>query len=81
MPVVRHWFGYRKARPAGLNREVLTGVYTDRWYPEWTSELRLVLEALEVLVALEGPHLGLLDEVMASDLLLDTAFTSSVVRR
>lgn len=69
MPVVRHWFGYRKLKPSGKSSGVLSEINADAWSEDWTTELMEILTSLSWLIALEEVADGLLREVMSGGLL------------
>lgn len=69
MPVVRKWFSYRKADPAGKISSELDRINAEHWVPEWTEELNDLLTVLRRLVELEPGTGDLLDRVVAGPLL------------
>jgi hypothetical protein len=67
--VLKSWFNYRKAEPGGKKTSPLDHVHTSRWDPDWTVELLELLTVLVRLVDLEPAQAGVLERVLAGDLL------------
>jgi hypothetical protein len=69
MPVLRKWFGYRKAKPTGRASGELSEINATEWLDEWTDDLVEILTSLTWLVALEAPAADLLADIVAGPLL------------
>ncbi|WP_345552056.1 type ISP restriction/modification enzyme [Streptomyces lannensis] len=64
MPVLRKWFGYRKAAPNSKKTSPLDDIHVDNWPSEWTSELIELLSVLRRLVDLLPAQRDLLAEIL-----------------
>jgi hypothetical protein len=71
MPVLRKWFAYRQAIPAGKSSGVLSKINSNHWYEEWTDDLVGILSRLTWLVALETTAEPILKAVARGPLLND----------
>ncbi|HEY3505621.1 MAG TPA: type ISP restriction/modification enzyme [Actinocatenispora sp.] len=70
MRIVKHWFDYRKADPAGRRGgSPLDSLHTRRWPAEMTEELRDLVAVLEACLALQPRQAALLDRVLAGTLI------------
>ncbi|MGW9494189.1 type ISP restriction/modification enzyme [Streptomyces prasinus] len=65
MPVVKKWFGYRKASPNSKKTSPLDDVHVDAWPSEWTGELIELLSVLRRLTDLAPAQDALLAAVLA----------------
>ncbi|MFD0227789.1 type ISP restriction/modification enzyme [Streptomyces hirsutus] len=65
MPVVKKWFGYRKASPNSKKTSPLDDIHVDTWPSEWTSELIELLSVLRRLTDLAPAQDALLAAVLA----------------
>lgn len=65
MPVLRKWFGYRKASPNSKKTSPLDECHVDVWPEEWTTELIELLSVLRRLVDLLPTQQDLLAEILA----------------
>lgn len=79
-----HWFSYRKKdrkRPVVAKRRTpspLDDIYSDRWLPEYTSELINLLNVLGLLVDLEPQQAQLLDRICSAQTLPKTLWETSL---
>ena len=64
MPVLRKWFGYRKASPNSKRTSPLDDIHVDAWPSEWTEELLQLLSVLRRLVDLFPAQHDLLADVL-----------------
>src|SRR5690606_2622533 len=78
--VVKSWFDYRKAKPAGRRGSPLDDIHVDSWEPDWTSEFIDLLTVLTRLVDLEPAQAELLAAVRHHELLTRADLATSVVR-
>jgi hypothetical protein len=72
MPVIKKWLGYRTSKGAG--RAASSGSPLDQirpttWEPEWSDELREIVHVLIETESLRPRGVGLLDRIMASELI------------
>lgn len=65
MPVVKKWFGYRKASPNSKKTSPLDDIHVATWPSEWTSELIELLSVLRRLTDLAPAQDALLAAVLA----------------
>ncbi|WCN04292.1 type ISP restriction/modification enzyme [Streptomyces sp. M92] len=65
MPVIRKWFGYRKASPNSKRTSPLDDIHVESWPSEWTEELVQLLSVLRRLTDLLPAQRDLLAEVLA----------------
>lgn len=79
MPVVRHWFGYRKKNPAGNRKSPLDQIIATTWTPAMTTELLELLNVLGRCVELEPVQRELLDRIAAGPLITVDDLTASGV--
>lgn len=63
MFVVKHWFDYRKKKPAGVAGSPLNDVIATAWTPAMTTELLDVLNVLGRCVQMEPRQTALLDRI------------------
>lgn len=63
MFVVKHWFDYRKKKPAGVAGSPLNNIIATAWTPAMTTELLDVLNVLGRCVQLELRQTALLDRI------------------
>lgn len=66
MPVLKHWFGYRKRHPSGVQGSPLCEIAAKRWTSSRTTELLELLNVLGTCLALEPRQDILLSQVMDS---------------
>jgi len=78
--VVKSWFDYRKAKPAGRRGSPLDDIHVDSWEPDWTSEFIDLLTVLTRLVDLEPAQAELLAAVRHHELLTRADLATSGVR-
>lgn len=64
MPVLRKWFGYRKASPNSKKTSPLDDIHVEVWPSEWTEDLIQLLSVLRRLVDLIPAQRELLAEVL-----------------
>ena len=72
--VIRHWFSYRqkdRSRPVIGGRKVspLMKINSDRWRPEYTSQLLDLLNLLGLLIELEADQRALLAAILGHPLI------------
>jgi hypothetical protein len=67
-PVVKSWFDYRKANPAGKRTSPLDHIHLDTWPGEWSTEFTDLLTVVTRLVELEPVQAGLLQRALAGPL-------------
>lgn len=79
MPVIRHWFGYRKKRPSGRRSSPLDDIVATRWTATMTTELLELLNVLGRCVALEPRQDELLGKVLDGPLITIDDLTASRV--
>lgn len=79
MPVVKHWFGYRKRKPAGKRTSPLDDIVATTWTPAMTTELLELLNVLGRCVELEPQQDELLGRILAGPLLTTDELTSAGV--
>ncbi|GGP89258.1 hypothetical protein GCM10010233_00930 [Streptomyces pseudogriseolus] len=65
MPVLRKWFGYRKATPNSKKTSPLDDIHVSSWPSEWTTDLIELLSVLRRLVDLIPAQRDLLSEILA----------------
>ncbi len=70
MPVLRHWFGYRKKIPSDKWSSMLDEIVAISWTAEMTTELLRVINILGRCIALEPRQADLLERVLNSPLLM-----------
>ncbi|WP_405668028.1 type ISP restriction/modification enzyme [Streptomyces sp. NBC_00055] len=71
MPVVRKWFGYRKASPNSKKTSPLDDIHVDNWPSEWTTDLIELLSVLRRLVDLLSAQRDLLAEILAGPVITE----------
>ncbi|MGW3844472.1 type ISP restriction/modification enzyme [Streptomyces sp. NPDC005075] len=71
MPILRKWFGYRKASPNSKKTSPLDDIHVDVWPSEWTTELIELLSVLRRLVDLLPAQQDLLAEILASPIVTE----------
>jgi hypothetical protein len=69
MWVVKHWFGYRKKKPAGVRKSPLDHIVAGTWTPAMTTELLELLNVLGRCVALEPRQAEVLERIVDSPLI------------
>lgn len=83
MPVVKHWFGYRKRNPDGARSSPLNDIVANSWTAAMTTELLDLLNVLGCCVALESRQDALLAKIVEGPLVtvgeLETAEVLPVV--
>lgn len=79
MPVVKHWFGYRKRRPDGTRSSPLNDIVATTWTPAMTTELLDLLNVLERCVALAPEQDSLLTKIVSGPLITVDDLVSSGV--
>jgi hypothetical protein len=68
MPVLKKWFGYRKASPNSKRTSPLDDIHVDTWPQEWTGELIELLSVLRRLTDLAPAQDALLTAVLTGPL-------------
>jgi hypothetical protein len=61
MPVLKHWFGYRRKHPAGKRETPLDRIIAATWTSDMTTELLELINVLGRCIALEPAQEDLLD--------------------
>lgn len=80
MRVVKHWFDYRKKRPAGKRTSPLDDMVAQTWTPTMTTELLELLNVLGRCVELEPRQKELLDRIADGPLItVDDLTTAGVL--
>lgn len=80
MPVVKHWFGYRKKKPSGNRKTPLDQIVATRWTSTMTTELLELLNVLSRCVELEPRQEDLLDRIANGPLItIDDLVESGVL--
>jgi hypothetical protein len=79
MPVVKHWFGYRKKSPSGNRKSPLDYIAATTWTSAMTTELLELLNVLGRCVELEPVQRKLLDRIAGSPLITLDDLTASAV--
>ncbi|MGW1542273.1 type ISP restriction/modification enzyme [Streptomyces sp. NPDC002309] len=79
MPVVRKWFGYRKASPNSKKSSPLDDIHVDSWPSEWTTELVELLSVLRRLVDLIPAQRDLLTEILAGPVITEQDLRGAAV--
>ena len=69
MPVVKHWFGYRKRKPDGTRSSPLNDIVATTWTTAMTTELLDLLNVLGRCVALAPEQDALLTKIVAGPLI------------
>ncbi|WP_158684578.1 type ISP restriction/modification enzyme [Amycolatopsis orientalis] len=69
MPVVKHWFGYRKKSPHGTHSSPLNDIVATAWSPSMTTELLNLLNVVGRCAALAREQDKLLSEIVAGPLI------------
>lgn len=64
MPIVKHWFGYRKKAPVGTRSSPLNDIIATTWTPAMTTELLDLLNVLGRCVALAPKQDTLLTTIL-----------------
>jgi hypothetical protein len=64
MPIVKHWFGYRRRRPSGVHSSPLDEIVATSWTPSMTSELLDLLNVLGRCTALQEKQETLLRRIL-----------------
>lgn len=77
MPVVKHWFDYRKKKPSGNRKTPLDQIVATRWTPTMTTELLELLNVLGRCVELEPRQEQLLDRIADGPLITIDDLTAS----
>ena len=79
MPVIKHWFGYRKKKPSGNRKTPLDQIVATRWTATMTTELLELLNVLGRCVELEPRQEHLLDRIADGPLITTDDLTASGV--
>lgn len=79
MPVVKHWFGYRKKNPDGTRSSPLNDIVATTWTPAMTTELLDLLNVLGRCVALAPEQDKLLAKIVTGPLIKVEDLVSSGV--
>ncbi|GAB3886653.1 hypothetical protein GCM10029964_051290 [Kibdelosporangium lantanae] len=79
MPVVKHWFGYRKKVPTGKRTSPLDDIVANTWTSEMTTELLDLLNVLTLCVALEPRQEDLLDRILDGPLITVDDLTAAAI--
>lgn len=69
MPVIRHWFGYRKRSPSGKKGSELDEIVPDSWTAAMTTELLDLINVVELCIELEPTQREILSEILSGDLI------------
>lgn len=72
MPVLKKWLGYRTAKGTGKaasSKSPLDQIRPDRWYPEWSNELREVVHVLTESLTLMVQGAELLTRILEGPLI------------
>ncbi len=77
MPVLKHWFGYRKKRPDGTRSSPLNDIVATSWTPAMTTELLDLLNVLGRCVVMERKQDALLARIVAGSLITVNDLTSA----
>lgn len=77
MPVVKHWFGYRKKHPDGTRSSPLNDIVATAWTPAMTTELLDLLNVLGRCVTLAPEQEALMAEIVANPLITVEDLVSS----
>ncbi|MFF4355416.1 hypothetical protein [Streptomyces sp. NPDC001604] len=67
--VLDPWFAARSSKPTGRIGSPLDLMRSERWRPEWSTELVDILSVLHHLTSLEAEQTGLLHQVLAGPLI------------
>lgn len=79
MRVVEHWFGYRRRNPAGRRQSPLDDINSPDWPASYTTELLDLLNVLDLMVEEEQELVGLLDDLMESEVVTMEEMTGAGV--
>ncbi|MER7394887.1 type ISP restriction/modification enzyme [Streptomyces sp. NPDC000151] len=79
MPVVKKWFGYRKASPTSRKTSPLDDMHVTSWPSEWTQELIDLLSVLRRLVDLAPAQQALTTDIVNSPVITVADLTSAGV--
>ncbi|MER5480836.1 type ISP restriction/modification enzyme [Streptomyces sp. NPDC002734] len=79
MPVLKKWFGYRKASPNSKRTSPLDDIHATNWPGEWTEELIRLLSVLRRLVDLRSAQRDLLTEVLSGPVITEEDLTTAGV--
>jgi hypothetical protein len=79
MKVIKHWFDYRKARPAGKKTSPLDDIHVKEWPLEWVRELNELLTALRRLTDREAYQADLLYRVLSGPVITQSELVSEGV--
>ncbi|WP_037347527.1 type ISP restriction/modification enzyme [Sciscionella sediminilitoris] len=77
MPVIKHWFGYRKKNPGGSHSSPLDDIVATIWTPAMTTELLELLNVVGRCVALAPKQDKLLTKILAGPLITTEDLTSA----
>lgn len=64
MKVLKHWFDYRKKKPAAKRTSELDSIIAESWTPAWTTELLNLITVLGRLIDLEPAQRDLLEQTV-----------------
>ncbi|MET9775943.1 type ISP restriction/modification enzyme [Streptomyces sp. NPDC006367] len=76
MPVIRKWFGYRKASPNSKRTSPLDDMHVESWPGEWTEELVQLLSVLRRLTDMLPAQRDLLTEVLSGPVVTEAELRS-----
>ncbi|GAA5172242.1 hypothetical protein GCM10023214_53480 [Amycolatopsis dongchuanensis] len=79
MPVVKHWFNYRKKNPDGTRSSPLNDIVATTWTSAMTTELLDLLNVLGRCAALEPAQDELLEKIVSGPLIAVEDLTSAGV--
>ncbi|UED85068.1 type ISP restriction/modification enzyme [Streptomyces profundus] len=79
MPIVRKWFGYRKASPSSKRSSPLDDLHVESWPGQWTIELIELLSVLRRLTELVPHQQELLTDVLAGPVISRGDLASAAV--
>ncbi|MFD5319824.1 type ISP restriction/modification enzyme [Streptomyces sp. NPDC127098] len=72
MPIVKKWFGYRKAKPNSRKTSPLDDIHAESWTAEWSQELMELLSVLRRLVGLESAQRNLLERIVRAPVITES---------
>jgi hypothetical protein len=79
MPIVKKWFGYRKASPNSKKTSPLDDIHVETWPPEWTRELIELLSVLRRLTDLAPAQEALLATILAGPVITEELTAAGVL--
>ncbi|MDT0608652.1 type ISP restriction/modification enzyme [Streptomyces lancefieldiae] len=79
MPVIKKWFGYRKASPNSKKTSPLDDIHVEAWPSEWTRELIELLSVLRRLTDLAPVQDALLSALLAGPVVTEEELVAARV--